>query len=342
MKIVFVYLNQKIPKYAVLNLLNFKKRFPMRNLVYISDLETNIATISSLGITCELVESPISKWNELSNYESLNPKFRNGFWLNTLARFYAISEFSKKYPDESILQIECDVLLMDDFPFDQISKITKQIAFPVINDTEAIPSVLYLKNFIAAYNLLQYINFEFKRTPHLNDMLLLRKYSNDWPKRTEILPTNFSYESGFNSWVSLKLKNEMVSGVQTFKGVFDGATWGQYISGEDPRNTLGIRRVFHVLKHHAVNPSKFIWEKNLTSDLIRIKLSSEEESYPLFCLHIHSKDLKFFGKRFGLRVQERINSLPRQEKRELMPLITLFNFKFTTALNIIKILLKKL
>jgi hypothetical protein len=41
----------------------------------------------------------------------LNKSFRNGFWVNTSKRFFAIYEVMKKYNINHVLHIENDVLL---------------------------------------------------------------------------------------------------------------------------------------------------------------------------------------------------------------------------------------
>ena len=134
MKILYVYLDQELPKYALGSLLNFKRRFPEEDLIYLGDLESNLKLVSSFGIRSFQIEKPIKVWEELANYEVLDPQFRNGFWLHTLARFHAIAQYLLLHPDESILQVECDVLLMDEFPFTLINK-TKKKAGIVLKPT---------------------------------------------------------------------------------------------------------------------------------------------------------------------------------------------------------------
>ena len=107
MKILYVYLDQELPKYALGSLLNFKRRFPEEDLIYLGDLESNLKLVSSFGIRSFQIEKPIKVWEELANYEVLDPQFRNGFWLHTLARFHAIAQYLLLHPDESILQVEC-------------------------------------------------------------------------------------------------------------------------------------------------------------------------------------------------------------------------------------------
>ena len=334
MNIVYVYLNQKLPKYALKNILYFRSNFPNKKLIFISDLEYNIELIKSFGVETYLAEKPTLVWEELANYKSVDLNFRGGFWLSTLARFHALAQFMKTNPEQSVLQVECDVLLLPDFPFQMIYQTNTGIAFPIVNNTDAVPSLVFFKNASHATKLLEFMSRKMVMESHTTDMTILGQYSIDFPELVTILPTNFSTNFGYQPWVELDLKKRMSKNIGIYKGVFDAATWGQYLTGEDPRNTLGIRRVFHTLKHHAIDPSKFVWDFNESSG--KITLSNGEEIFPLFCLHIHSKDLKCFEINPGRRIQKRINSLPRGQKLEYIDRTSILNFKLTTLKLILR------
>jgi hypothetical protein len=326
--IVFVFLNQKIPKYALKNILYFRNSFPDKNLIFISDFEYNIELVKSFGVETYLVKKPMLVWEELVNYKSVDSNFRGGFWLSTLARFHAIAQYMKSNPEKSVLQVECDVLLMPNFPFQIVYQTNTGIAFPIVNNTEAVPSLVFFRNATYANKLLEFMSHKMVMESHTTDMTILGQYSIDFPDLVTILPTNFSANFGYQPWVELDLKKRMSKDIGIYKGVFDAATWGQFLTGEDPRNTLGIRRVFHTLKHHAVDPSKFFWNFNESRGVITI--SNGEENFPLYCLHIHSKDLKCFGMYSALRIQQRISSLPRGQKLEFLVRTSILNFKLTT------------
>jgi hypothetical protein len=338
--VVYVYLGQVLPKYAVASIHRFNIRFPKQNMTFISDIETNLEVVGNLGIRTHLVTNPVEAWPELREHRSVDPNFRDGFWLLTLARFQAIAQFMAAHPNESVLQVECDVLLFPNFPFELINSSAKEISYPLVNDNEAAPSLVYFKSEKAVSNLLDFASRQISLRSKLTDMTILHAYWLDYPDHVQILPTNIDQEVGFQPWVTNHLRTSLSEGFDIYNGIFDAATWGQYIGGEDPRNTLGIRRVFHVLKHHAVDPSQFDWFYQPKTESPYVLVGSRKA--PIFCLHIHSKDLKFFSKNSGSRLQKRIDSLPCGEKREFILQIALTNFRMTTLKIIFTVQLKRL
>lgn len=340
MKIVFVYLGNEIPKYAVQNIVTFSNRFANLETWLVSDNTQTFNNFQGSNIRTWHCKNPLSYISPLIEFRNVDRDFRGGFWLLALARFYALEEFFQAHENEAIMQIECDVLILNTFPFNVVGKIKNDLAFPMINETEAVASVFYCRSKRAIENLNAFISTQLKTGINITDMNVLRLYSQTYPNRVEILPTNVNNFAGYQPWVSKLLIKELSSGVKIYKGIFDAATWGQYIGGEDPRNTLGIRRVFHVLKHHAVDPSRFNWFYESETESPYVSVGSRK--VPIFCLHIHSKDSKFFSKNSGSRLQKRIDSLPRREKREFLLQIALTNFRITTLKIIFTVQLKRL
>jgi hypothetical protein len=338
--VVYVYLGRALPKYAVASIHRFNSSFPKQNMTFISDIETNLEVVRNLGIRTHLVTNPIEVWPELREHRSVDPNFRDGFWLLTLARFQAIAQFMAAHPNESVLQVECDVLLFPNFPFELINGSAKEISYPLVNDNEAAPSLVYFKSEKAVSNLLDFASRQISLRSKLTDMTILHAYWLDFPDRVQILPTNIDQEVAFQPWVTNHLRTSMSEGFDIYNGIFDAATWGQYIGGEDPRNTLGIRRVFHVLKNHAVDPSRFDWFYESETESPYVSVGSRKA--PIFCLHIHSKDSMFFSKYSGSHLQKRIDSLPRREKREFLLQIALTNFRSTTLKIIFNLYLRRL
>jgi len=220
--------------------------------------------------------------------------------------------------------------------------INKEVAFPIINEFEAVPSIVYFKNKGAVENLMNYFSSQMISKLFKNDMIMLRDYSKRYKQRVEILPTNFSDRTGFQPWAKPILKKEMSNNFNKFSGIFDGATWGQFLSGEDPRNTIGIRRVFHEQKHHAVNPSNFKWIHFNEDNSIKIQPLDSIQTFPLYCLHIHSKDLKFFKLNFSERIRLRIMSASGGEKWEFMPLVGITNLRVSSIKSIFKALINRI
>jgi hypothetical protein len=80
----------------------------------------------------------------------------------------------------------------------------------------------------------------------------------------------------------------LVGGVDIFKGVWDAAPYGQYIGGIDPRN--GESAPGFVNQNCAFRSDEFTysWE---SKEGLRYPVISKGSSWPLYSLHVHSKEL---------------------------------------------------
>jgi len=81
----------------------------------------------------------------------------------------------------------------------------------------------------------------------------------------------------------------VTQGFDNFNYIFDGAAIGQYLGGVDPANissnTIGFVNETCIIKF---NKYSFVWKDKKPFIIIRGK------EYPIFNLHIHSKNLKMF------------------------------------------------
>jgi hypothetical protein len=81
----------------------------------------------------------------------------------------------------------------------------------------------------------------------------------------------------------------VTQGFDKFNYIFDGAAIGQYLGGVDPANisgnTIGFVNETCIIKF---NKYSFVWKDKKPFIIIRGK------EYPIFNLHIHSKNLKMF------------------------------------------------
>ena len=290
LEIVLVYLGkQRMPEYVFANLNYLKNTFPDRKTVLISD---NVKTIESLGkssietFLCSdyLDTSPEAYLNGIPDLQ-----FRGGFWFYTIARFFAIEQYLKTRPDNPILHVESDVLLLRNFPFEKFNSLNG-LAFPLVNLDYAAASTLYISDFAAASALCEFSRLETYANPKITDMDILG--SSLLPERVPVtyLPTAFGGENHFQDWVPPIGRESLTSGVEKFQGIFDAMTWGQYLTGEDPRNNYGKKRIYGVQTHHSVAVDTYR-TGFLNGEII---ISCECGSYPLYSIHVHSKDLQLF------------------------------------------------
>ncbi len=323
MRLCIVYLGHSLPDYVKYNLLQIRQNFGGNELYFISDSEDSCKLVSKLGILTFLVEDVLQTAKHLTEIQSIDREFRQGFWMYTSGRFKAISEFMQFINDsESILQIEADVWLAPNFPMEAISLIPNDFAFPMTQKSTGLASTLFIRNQQSAKFLSEYFNSLLIAGKYVIDYEILGQLQMDHPSKVYVLPSAFNCSSGFNPSADLAVQEIMTFNSNFFEGIFDGATWGQYLTGEDPRNLFGIRRVFHFQSHHAANPTQV---KFTVMPFKGVYCEFENEKKFMFSLHIHSKDIRIF-KDDGLEfVAKRINQIGKGTRNE-------FQFKVLKSL----------
>ena len=290
MEIVLVYLGKvKLPKYVLVNIKYLKETFPKNKITFISDNIMNLDIVKLLGVNTFHCSDFYRTAPEEYLESAPDLKFRGGFWFLTFARFFAINEYCERFKLNSLLHLESDVLLMKSFPFDKISELNG-LAFPLVNSGYAAASTLFIKDHLSISTLCEFIKEQILVNPKTTDMDILG--SPDLAKRVEItyLPIAFGGACHFEYWVSKEDHKSLCTDVQYFGGIFDGMTWGQYLTGEDPRNHYGIRKLYRNQIHHSVliNSYEIFFVNN------RLYVKNEYQTFEIYSLHIHSKDKRLF------------------------------------------------
>jgi hypothetical protein len=199
----------------------------------------------------------------------------------TIKRFFLLQEFIEKTGSCDVLHVESDVILMPNFPFKTFTGLECDLAFPMVDAQHAAASVMYIKNHEAIESFINFIDSEKLRHDD-TDMRILVKYAKE-NSNVCILPSRIESEISGEGRKSV------------FEGVFDGATYGQYLFGLDPRNNLGRRTLFQPLSNHHVKAHNYSYEVTIINQRYGLQVSSKNgQKYPIYNLHIHSKDLRAF------------------------------------------------
>jgi hypothetical protein len=205
----------------------------------------------------------------------------------------------KAYEPIQVIQIEADVVLMPNFPFDKIGNITACISYPLVSEELGAASVLIIKNFKSIKIFNSKVEELVKNSPEHSDMTILGQISRENPKLISILPTIPSYcEAPLPSLTEIYFR--MSAHFTFFEGVFDAATWGMYFFGTDPRNARGIKKIGSSFKTHSLNPAEF---KIIKDRLGKIYGSKKKiENFTIYNLHIHSKNRWIFNPKLQIYV----------------------------------------
>jgi hypothetical protein len=322
MNICLIYLGDKLPAYLSANITYLHRTFPKEHIWLITDNKENIEKATELGIRTWLCSNPLSSWESLRNSE-LDLEFRNGFYSYALGRFFVLYEFMQKHPEQSALQIEADVWLAPNFPFNEISQITQEIAFPLERKDVVIPSTVFIKNCQASSNLLEFLTTSLASGATPIDMFLLSAYAKYFPHRVQVLPSALTSPIGFNENTDNYTKVQISMNNYIYNGIFDSSTWGQYLFGIDPRNYLGVLILFHNQNGHAINPSKYYFSL-LDSGSIEVSIGGERTF--LYSLHVHSKDIRIFLPDSSNFIKERILESRKKKKVYEFHLLDIFKF----------------
>lgn len=301
-----------MPKYVFANLRYLRNRFPDYEIVLISDSVKTINSLKNLEVTtflCSdyLTTTPREYLNEIPDLQ-----FRGGFWFYTIARFFAIEDYLKTRQNNSIIHVESDVLLLGNFPFEKFNSI-KGLAFPTVNLNYAAASTLYISDFAAANALSEFSRIKMYSNPAITDMEILGSSSLSELVPVTYLPTAFGGEHHFQDWVSSFGRETLKSGIEKFEGIFDAMTWGQYLTGEDPRNNYGKKRIYGIQTHHSLAVDSYRIQY-LDGE---VNISCECGTFPLYSLHVHSKDLRLFKQaEIDSLLNRRVNEITKGEFSE--------------------------
>ena len=120
-------------------------------------------------------------FNQISNIDT---NWNDGFWNNTLERFFYLENISKKLKLKNIIHIENDVLIFENYQkYEKIFEKKYKIAYPLLNNDLAVPSIVYFSNSNYISKLCKFINNQFtifsrllNLSSKLNDMKILNKF----------------------------------------------------------------------------------------------------------------------------------------------------------------------
>ena len=275
-KLVFVYLGQSLPSYAIASI-KFALIHSKMSVVLISNLVNPPQFDGSLehffyscDANLELVEA--------------DKKFRNGFWIKTTQRFFALEEFMKVRQVEKCFHAELDNAV---FNISRISldldDIGEGIFVPRDHQERAIGSLIYV-NSISVFS--NFCGFAKSHNYRVNDMDILASYLRKHPESAFPLPSSPVLTAGGT------FRNLEDSRMQRLYevGVFDAAAIGQWYFGIDPRNTR--RKVTNRFENekYSADLSDFLltWDESTSTMFLSSKSQVFTET-KLYNLHIHSK-----------------------------------------------------
>lgn len=298
MHLILIHLGPLIPEYLKLNIERHLKLFPQIPVTLIHDCANISAQFNRSNVEVFRYKRTVFI-NRIINQLSHDKIFRNHFWIYTLERFFALEQFHSYKGLNGILHIESDVLLLPDFPWNTFAMQDK-VYFTRFNATKDVASILYSPSPESTKSFVEEICFELQKNGDLTDMTVLSLLSNKNDNTYLILPSApTSTEKFFNvkNRSSFTSKKSVSENYNVFKGIFDPAPIGMWLTGQDPRNKFGFSMI---MSRNIIDSGDSYIDPSLgtyaftKSGMLRVIIDHVE--YPLWNLHVHSKNLELFGK----------------------------------------------
>lgn len=354
LRVVFVQLGSEKVPHLWLNIERVLEQFPDVEINLVVDSQVKVPINTSNSIKTFLYTPKIQE-QVLLNGIFKSSSFRNGFWKYTFERLLALTEFHIQNSEGSILHIESDLLLMPNFPFKSFEQIDT-LAWMKVDEQRDTAALLYSPNKEESTWLSKTIICILESGESVTDMTILRQIADSNPHKVIGLPT---FTNGMESFRNENAREILDIPKNTFPklGIFDPAAIGMWLTGIDPRNNYGTTIYFDtqgILRGGTyLDPSKFRYQFT-ENELLGVFGTNR---IPIWCLHVHSKNLDLFSEAWKTKLQDLIflskngEILYRRSAMGLFRLIisnlkqgTLLSYLLNTpkALFVRKVLLKKL
>lgn len=275
--ICLVHIGARLPAILHSNVKYLMKLAPDAQIVVITDGQKKF---NSSRVT-------VIEYHPTSDVVSLlerNPlkKFRRGFWGKSLLRLIALGELEKIVgPGTPIVHLESDMLIFRTFPWLNSDNFDFHIAWMTLDEQVDMPGLIVGTASSFSW-LAKKVLLELFKDPDVNDMQALYRVRVANKTLVSVLPSisrNRFFDSGLLSDASIKTV-----------GIFDPAYYGQWFIGEQPRNKWGLIARKRNLRNFLELDQSFL--RVIDSNLYFC--NEFEESFPIYSLHIHSKETRFF------------------------------------------------
>jgi hypothetical protein len=295
MDLVFIHLNSKIPDYLRLNIARTSRLFPRKVCSLL--LDQTVVSEGEQKIPANIIlVSPDEQWTAVANRLSHPKDFRSNFWFSSLYRLIILAKYAIT-TDKPILHIESDVILSPNFPFSQMERIREKLAFPVFNESMGIASTILVNGASGGKLLLDNCMNEVDKSRLTTDMHILGNILDKYPNDVFPLPSSHPELERDIHGQSNKFAASHRH-IESFKGIFDGLEFGQFIFGEDPRNHRGILKLRYPNLYGFLDVRKLRISANFNDELPNF-LASNGKKYHIYSLHVHSKNRKLFKQPFA-------------------------------------------
>jgi len=281
--LTFVHLGERVPRYLIVNVARCKRLFPFLEILLIGDSERTRLLAVKLGVVYLNYDKHAQQARIGLTFTDLehDKQFWDGYHQKTFDRLLTLEEAHHHFPEAILLHIESDVILFSDFPFDRYLNFDK-LAWCQHDELSDVASILFSPNLshskLLASELAQLAR-EHTETSDMGALNTIRKMDNGMHVR--LLP-RFYTDQEFSGEA-----NDAKGGINF---LFDGAQFGQWILGWDPRSRWGLGRN----RFWSPKESNPLEDYSIDLDAKGVKIEVNGHHYRLANLHVHSKRISAF------------------------------------------------
>lgn len=305
-----------MPKHLLLNLNRCARIFPQQRLALISDQPLtffkNISDNLQKRIEIFKYSESILQPEESKVLFTLkhDMRFRRGYWRLTLERLFALKYFQREFKSP-ILHLESDILLLPNFPFKSIFDYAgNSLMWGDCRVGEDSAALFYSPNLLAISKFIDEARNLLTEKPNSTDMSLLYQIRNSSVLDVKLFPTRSRKID--KSLLSENAENSKHNNLYILQGSFDSAAFGMWLTGIDPRNDYGFTIVGdsgHIFESEYLDQPQFYRDLDFTDEGIL-----NVDKFPIYSIHVHSKNPKLFGEDWENRLRKFVNS-SRQHQR---------------------------
>ena len=291
MNFVLVQLGNKPPKFFWMNIKHLRRTFPHSSITVISDSQQTLNRVIEFDCDTHLYAQSDQVRKIFSNH-SYAKDFRNGFWQYSSIRLFALLDYVSSSHARNVLHLESDVLLFANFPLKQVSS-HDGLIWCNYNEQRDVAAIMYVPNSEYAEWMLHKLYEIYQLDSMQTDMSALRTLAIQHPKKIAYFDDGSrKLSSEKSSYKEARDSSRNFFGSE-LEGMFDGATIGMWLTGEDPRNHKG----YLVRLNHLDEGNIDLRNLKFNVDGIGLGALKEGTQIPIYNLHIHSKNRLLFSRK---------------------------------------------
>lgn len=281
---IFVHLGAHFPEYCRDSIEQVRLWNPDARILFVAE-GCHVGKVPCEFIDLESV--PISaKRAHFLKTTRLDTTFREGFWKFTTERLFVLEDVMSFMKINECIHLENDIMVY--FNINEVldrlrSTIGKKFAATYLGEKQLTYATLYIGDL---YSFSQLTTYLVAQRSTENEMSLGYSFYTENPEYCTFLPT-----CPIQTIMKGEERDESTVGAEIFNGFWDAAAYGQYIGGIDPRND-GHKGMGFVNATCTFQSDQFVYSVGERNGLRYPIISNRMVSWPLYSLHIHSKELE--------------------------------------------------